>query len=330
MSKLSLTLACGDYDRTRALRFGLIQPDGIDLNYLCQPVEETFWRMARSREFDAAEMSMGSYLIRRAKGMDDLVAIPVFPSRYFRHSSIFVNTAAGIERPEQLVGRKMGVPEYQITAVIWIRGILEHDFGVAPRDMLWLSGGLFQAGRIEKQHISLPEGVRLAPIPAGRTLSEMIATGEIEALMTARAPSTFRDGTDRVRRLFPNFREVERDYFRRTGIFPIMHTIVIKREILTAHPWVAQNLYKAFCEAKEEFVRSFEDDSALRLMLPWMIDDLEETRDLMGEDFWPYGLEPNRENLQTLIEYTYEQGLISRRLEVESLFAPETLESYRI
>jgi 4,5-dihydroxyphthalate decarboxylase len=328
--KLPLTLACGDYDRTRGLRFGLVQPDGIDLNYLCMQVEETFWRTAHFQEFDVSEMSMGSYMIRRAKGIEDLVAIPVFPSRMFRHSYYYVHRDAGISKPEDLHGKRMSVPEYQITAAIWMRGILEHDYGVAPKDMQWFSGGLYTPGRVEKQHISLPEGVNLQLIPQGRTLSEMIATGEVDAMMSARAPLTFRDGTDRVQRLFPNFREVERDYFRRTKLFPIMHTVVIKREVLDKHPWVAMNMYKAFIAAKDEYLRSFEDDSAQRLMLPGMIAELEETRELMGEDFWPYGLEPNRHVLQTLMEYAQEQGLLEHSLVLDDLFAPETLESFVI
>jgi 4,5-dihydroxyphthalate decarboxylase len=328
--KLPLTLACGDYDRTRALRWGLVEAQGIDLNYLCMPVEETFWRQARFREFDAAEMSMGSYLIRRARGLDDLVAIPVFPSRMFRHGFYFVHAGAGITRPEELKGRRMGVPEYQITAAIWMRGILEHDYGVAPPDLRWFAGGVYEPGRIEKQHITLPNGVVVEAIPEGRTLSELIATGDIDAMITARAPLTFRDGTNRVARLFPDFRDVERDYYRRTHIFPIMHTVVIKREVLVANPWVAMNLYQAFCAAKEEFVRSFDDDSAMRLMLPGLIAELEEARDLMGEDFWPYGLEPNRHVLETLMGYALEQGLLERPLALDDLFAPETLEHYRI
>ncbi len=328
--KLPLTLACGDYDRTRGLRWGLVQPDGIDLNYLCMQVEETFWRTAHFQEFDVSEMSMGSYMIRRAKGIDDLIAIPVFPSRMFRHAYYFVSAKSGITRPEELKGRKMSVPEYQITAAIWMRGILEHDYGVAPRDMQWYSGGLYTPGRVEKQHITLPEGVVLESIPEGRTLNEMIATGEVDALISARAPLTFRDGTDRVKRLFPNFRDVERDYFRRTKIFPIMHTVVIKREVLEKHPWVAMNMYKAFVEAKDEFQNSFKDDSAMRLMLPGMIADLEEAEDLMGKDFWPYGLEPNRHVLETLMGYAQEQGLLEKPLKLDELFAPETLESFVI
>jgi 4,5-dihydroxyphthalate decarboxylase len=328
--KLPLTLACGDYDRTRGLRWGLVQPDGIDLNYLCMQVEETFWRTAHFQEFDVSEMSMGSYMIRRAKGIEDLVAIPVFPSRMFRHSYYYVNANSGITRPEELKGRTMSVPEYQITAAIWMRGILEHDYGVAPKDMRWFSGGLFTPGRVEKQHITLPEGVVLESIPEGRTLSEMIATGEVDSMMSARAPLTFRDVTDRVRRLFPNFREVERDYFTRTKLFPIMHTVVIKREVVERHPWVAMNLYKAFIGAKDEFQSSLKDDSAMRLMLPGMIADLEEAEDLMGKDFWPYGLEPNRHVLETLMGYAQEQGLLERPLVLDDLFAPETLESFVI
>jgi 4,5-dihydroxyphthalate decarboxylase len=328
--KLPLTLACGDYDRTRALRWGLVEVEGIDLNYLCQQVEETFWRTAHFREFDVSEMSMGSYMIRRAKGIEDLVAIPVFPSRMFRHAYYFVNNAAGISKPQDLKGRPVGCPEYQITAAIWMRGVLEHDYGVAPPDVRWVSGGVYEPGRVEKQQINLPPGVVVEPLPAGRTLSEAIATGEVEAMITARAPLTFRDGTNRVGRLFPNFRDVERDYYQRTKIFPIMHTVVIKREVLEAHPWVAMNIYKAFIAAKDEFVRSFEDDSAMRLMLPGMISDLEEAQDLMGKDFWPYGLEPNRHVLETLMDYAQEQGLLERPLVLDELFAKETLESYII
>ncbi len=328
--KLPLTLACGDYDRTRGLRWGLVEAEGIDLNYLCMPVEETFWRTARFQEFDVSEMSMGSYLLRRSRGIDDLVAIPAFPSRMFRHGYYFVSAASGITSPDQLRGRKMSVPEYQITAAVWMRGILEHHYGVAPRDMRWFSGGLYEPGRIEKQHISLPDGVVLESIPEGRTLSEMIATGEVDALITPRAPLTFRDGTDRVRRLFPDFRAEERRYYRETGIFPIMHTVVVKREVLEAHPWVAMNLYKAFCAAKDEFQRSLDDDSALRLMLPGLTAELEETRDLMGHDYWPYGLEPNRKVLETLMGYALEQGLMESPLKLDDLFAAETLETYRI
>jgi 4,5-dihydroxyphthalate decarboxylase len=328
--KLSITLACGDYDRTRGLRWGTVQPEGIDLNYLCMQVEETFWRTARFQEFDASEMSMGSYLIRRSRGIDDLIAIPAFPSRMFRHAYYFVNAASGINGPADLKGRKMAVPEYQITAAIWMRGILEHYYGIAPRDMRWFSGGLYEPGRIEKQHITLPEGVVLESIPEGRTLSDMIATGEVEAMITARAPLTFRDGTDRVRRLFPNFRDEERTYYRASGIFPIMHTVVIKREVLEQHPWVAMNLYKAFCAAKDEFVHSLEDDSAMRIMLPGLISDLEETRELMGEDFWPYGLKPNRKVLEILMGYGLEQGLLEKPMKLDDLFAPETLETFRI
>jgi 4,5-dihydroxyphthalate decarboxylase len=330
VGKLALTLACGDYDRTRALRFGLIEPEGIDLNYLTFKVEETFWRTAHFQEFDVAEMSMGSYLIRRSRGIEDLVAIPVFPSRYFRHAFYFVNANSGITKPEDLKGKRMAVPEYQITAAIWMRGILEHDHGVAPRDMRWFTGGLYEPGREEKQAISLPEGVEPEPIPAGRTLSDMIATGEVDALITARAPLTFGDGTGRVQRLFPNFREVERDYYRRTRIFPIMHTVVIKREVYERNPWIAMNLYKAFEAAKQELLASFEDDSAMRLMLPGMVAELEETRELMGEDWWPYGLEPNLHVLETLMGYAVEQGLMERPLDLEKLFARETLEFYRI
>lgn len=331
MARLHLTLGCGDYDRTWALQTGEVAPEGIDLNYIPLEPEEVFWRMVRYGEFDAAELSLGSYLIRRSNGLDDFIAIPVFPSRFFRHSGIYVNANAGIREPQDLIGRRVGVPEYQITAATWARGLLEHEYGVAPHQMLWFTGGMFEPGRVEKQHISVSEGVQIEPIPEGRTLSEMLATGEIDALVAPRHPSTFGDGSGAVRRLFPNFREVEQDYFRRTGIFPIMHTIALRRNVLDAHPWVAQSLYKAFEEAKRCVFDVIGGRSALGVSLPWLMAEWEETRRLMGDDFWPYGLgESNRRNIETLIQYSHEQGLIAHRPNVSKLFAASTEESFKI
>lgn len=324
---LPLTLACGAYDRTVALALGDVRPAGIDLTYLRLPVEETFWRMTRHAEFDAAEMSLSSYIIRRSRGDDALVAIPVFLSRFFRHSCLFVNAEAGIEQPEDLHGKRMGVPEYQMTAAVWIRGFLEDDYGIRPSDLRWFQGGLEQTGRIEKVPIQIP-GLEITPIGPDQTLSAMLAAGEIDALMGARTPSSF-DGR-RVRRLFPDFRAVEADYFRRTGIFPIMHTVVLRRALLERQPWVARSLYDAFRAAKDHALAEIGDSVALAASVPWLLAEVEATRALMGEDYWPYGLEPNRRALEALARYDFEQGLAARLVAAEELFAESTLDEYRI
>jgi 4,5-dihydroxyphthalate decarboxylase len=324
---LSLTLACANYDRTLPLAVGDVRPAGIDLTYLRMPVEETFWRMTRYLEFDAAEMSMSSYLIRRARGDDAMVAIPVFTSRFFRHSCVFVHARSGIRRPQDLKGKRVGVPEYQITANVWIRGFLADDYGVAPSDIHWFQGGLEQPGRIEKLDIAIP-GVELTPIGPHQTLSQMLAAGEIDAAFGARTPSTF-DGVNVVR-LFPDYRRIEREYFQRTGIFPIMHTIVIRKDVLQRAPWAARSLFEAFVEAKRLWSLEMNQTAALAVMLPWMVAELEETRAVLGDDYWPYGLESNRRALDALVRYSFEQGLAARLLQVDELFAPSTLDAYRI
>jgi 4,5-dihydroxyphthalate decarboxylase len=324
---LQLTLACGAYDRTFALAQGSVRPAGIELTYLQLPVEETFWRMTRRHEFDAAEMSMSSYLVRRARGDDSLMAIPVFTSRFFRHSCVFVNAQAGIQRPEDLKGKRVGVPEYQITANVWIRGFLEDDYGVAPADIRWIQGGLEQTGRVEKLSISIP-GVSIEPIGPDQTLSQMLASGEIDAAIGARTPSTF-DG-QRVVRLFPDYRQVEQAYFERTRIFPIMHAVVIRKSLLERAPWVARSLFEACVQAKEWWMAEMSQTSALAVMLPWMVAELEDTRRILGDDYWPYGVEPNRPALEALVRYSHAQGLAERLLSVDELFVPSTLDEYRI
>ena len=325
---IPLTLACGAYDRTLALALGEVRPHGVDLTYLAMGPEEVFWRMTRHGEFDAAEMSMSSYLLRRSRGDEALMAIPVFTSRMFRHSCVWVNADAGVQRPEDLKGKRMGVPEYQVTAVVWIRGFLQDDYGVAPADMRWYRGGLIQPGRVEKLAVA-PPGVELNAISPDRTLSDMLASGEIDALMAPRPPSTY-DG-QHVRRLFPDFRSVEADYYRRTKIFPIMHTVVIRRDLLGRHPWLARSLYDALCEAKRRTLQTLVDwPSALVTSLPWQLAETEATRELMGDDFWPYGVEPNRHALQRLARYHHEQGLSEREVPVDEMFAPSTLDEYVI
>ena len=322
-----ITLACAESDRTLPLILGDVRPQGIDLVFLRLPPEETFWRMLRHHEFDAAEMSLSSYVIRRSRGEDDLVAIPVFPSRQFRHSGIFVRADAGIAAPADLKGKRMGVPEYQVTAAVWMRGFLQDDYGVAPTDLRWFQGGLLQPGRAEKQPIRVP-GLDLRPIGPDQTLSELLLAGELDAIMAPRAPAHV-DGV-RIRRLFPDYRAVEADYFRRTGIFPIMHTLVVRRDVLDSQPWVARSLYDAFCHAKAIAMARLGEMVALAVSLPWQIAEWEATRTLMGEDYWPYGLEANRVTLEALVRYSVDQGLAERWLEIEALFAPSTLDEFRV
>jgi len=329
MAKMQLTLACGDYDRTNALALGDVEPEGIELNYLRLPVEETFWRMLRHQEFDVAEMSLSSYLIHRSRN-DDFTAIPVFPSRCFRHSCIFVHAAAGIKQPQDLIGKRVGVPEYQMTAPLWQRALLQHDYGVHPSTMQWYQGGLEQPGREEKERLNLPANIVIQPIRADQTLNHMLEVGEIDALLSARTPSSFVGNAGSVQRLFPEFKQTEQEYFRKTGIFPIMHVIVLRKEIVEKYPWAGGSLYKAFCQAKNRLFEQMAQTAALHLSLPWLIAEVEETQRLMGADFWPYGVEANRKTLEAATSYSDEQGLTPRKLAVEELFLPGTLDVFRI
>ena len=330
MAKLRLNLACWNYDRTRALADGSVQPDGIDLNYLNLPVEETFFRMLRYREFEVAELSLSSYTVSLFAEQRAFIAIPVFPSRSFRHSCIYVNADANIRTPQDLIGKRIGTPEYQMTAPVWIRGILSEHYGVPVDSVTYYTGGEEEPGRPEKIPLDLPPHIKVQPIGEMETLSAMLASGGIDALYTARMPSTFSLRRGAVQRLFANYKEVEHEYYRKTRIFPIMHTVVIRRDVYEQNRWVAQSLYKAFVEAQR---RTYEDlymTAALKAMLPWLTSHVEETRALMGDDFWAYGFDSNRASLATFLRYHHEQGLSKRLLEPEELFAPETMQSFKI
>jgi 4,5-dihydroxyphthalate decarboxylase len=286
--------------------------------------------MLRYREFDACEMSLSSYVASLGQDSPAFIAIPAFPSRFFRHSCIFVSAKSGIRKPEELKGRRIGVPEYQMTAPVWIRGILSDEYGVKVTDVEHFSGGEEQPGRDEKIKLSLPGNIRLKPIPADKTLSRMLADGELDALVTARAPSSFHKEPDKVRRLFPDYVGKEKEYYRRTKIFPIMHTVVLRRDVYEKNPWAAQSLYKACVAAKAKAYELYDQTAALPAMLPWSVAHVEEARREMGEDWWPYGLAPNRQVLDTFLRYHHEQGLSRRRFSPEELFARETLESYKV
>lgn len=326
--EIDLALACDLNDRTRALYDGTVTAEGINLTFLPLQIEETFWRMLKYQEFDVAEMSMSSYMMTVDRNEPELIAIPVFPSRFFRHSCIFVNADAGIDTPEDLVGKKVGVPEYQMTAALWCRGMLKDQYGVAPEDMDWYHGGEEDAGREEKLEIDLPDEISLEYISPDRTLSGMLGDGDLDALITARTPSSFEN--DSADRLFPNYREVEMDYYRETGHFPIMHTVVLRQDVYNQRPWVAQELYKMFSKAKRICLEELGDTGELQRTLPWLIHEVEETRELMGWDFWQYGIENNRKTLEYMTEMSHNQGLTDSKLSVEELFASTTSDEYKV
>ena len=322
MAKLALTLACGDYDRTLALRTGAVRPQGVELNVLTLGPEETFYRMARFREFDASEFSLSTYTVLRGRG-EPLVAIPAFPSLMFRHSAIFVRDDAGIREPRDLAGKRVGVPKYHMTAAVWIRGILEDEYGVAPKDVHWFEGG--EGASVKEVDVTLPPGIRLEPVAGDRNLGDMVAAGELDAFIGARRPAAFGGGAGRVRRLFPDFRRVERAYFEKTGIFPIMHTVVLREELARQHPWLPRSLYEAFVEAKRLAYERLRFTAALSVSLPWLVAEAEETRALMGDDPFPYGVARNRKTLEVLAGYTFAQGLAPRRLSIQEMFWESTL-----
>jgi 4,5-dihydroxyphthalate decarboxylase len=328
MANLNLTLGCWDYDRVQPLMDGRVRANGINLNFLNMIVEETFFRMLRNREFDVAELSMSSYTMSLHREEKPFVAIPVFPSRFFRHSCVYVSAKSGIKTPQDLIGKRIGVPEYQMTAPVWIRGVLQDRYDVPVDSVTYCAGGEESPNRDEKVPLSLPDNIIVERIGPEDTLAQMLADGRIDALHTARKPSTY-DGV-KVRRLFPDYVPVEKAYYKDTGIFPIMHVIAIRRDVYESNRWIAMNLFQAFREAQRLCYEGLKETAALKGMLPWFNAHVEDTFALMGEDFWPYGLGPNRDTLDTFLRYHHEQGLSPRKLEVEDMFAPETLEEFVI
>jgi 4,5-dihydroxyphthalate decarboxylase len=319
MANLRLTLACGPYDRTQALRDGTITPEGIELTYLTLQPAEIFWRMLQYREFDVCEMSLSNYTTLVSGGNSPFIAIPVFPSRVFRHGYFFINPSKGISKPADLKGKRGGVPEYSMTAAVYMRGLLQHEYGVKPSDVEWVQGRADRLGR------ALPPDIRLTQAPTGTELGDLLEKGEIDFLMTANNPLSFRRGSPNVKRLFSNYAEVEKDYYRRTKIYPIMHTVVIRRDIYDRDPWVALSLYKAFVRAKEYSYRLLLETGSPKASFAWLQPMIEEERAIIGRDWYPYGIEPNRSTIEALLQYTQEHGLTDRRPSVEELFAPSTL-----
>ncbi|WP_218643740.1 MULTISPECIES: hypothetical protein [Paenarthrobacter] len=330
VGRVPLTLACGDYDRTWALRTGSVQIPGVALTYLPLKVEETFFRMVSYREFDVAELSLSTYLLTLSQETPPFVAIPVFPSRMFRHSGIYINTQSGISSPSDLSGKVVGVPEYQVTAAVWIRGILEEHYGVPVDSVRYRTGGLHETGRVEKFPLRPGTTTEIRPIGPEETLSQLLVDGEIDALYSPRTPQPFVDNHPNIARLFPDSGAQEADYFRSTGIFPIMHVVVIRREVYEANRWIARSLQNAFEESKRVAAADIDQTVALGFMLPWLHDEVARTRSIMGSNWWPYGVGENSTTLSTFLRYSFAQGLADRLWEPEQIFAPECLNEVRI
>jgi 4,5-dihydroxyphthalate decarboxylase len=323
MPNLQLTIACGPYDRMEGIRTGAVQIEGIDATYLAiQSPPEIFARMIKTKAFDVSEMSLSSYLSLRSRGEFPFIALPVFPSRVFRHGNIFINRRAGIERPQDLQGKRVGTFGYRQTASVWIRGILTDEYGVEPASIRWVEGGQDTPWQADSDQQAKPiPGIHVEPAPDDTSLSDMLARGEIDALIGARIPPSLGSCSD-VARLFPNYRDVERDYFKRTGIFPIMHTLVIREDLYRVKPWIGVSLYKALVASKELALRDMRFSGAMRYMLPWLYDEIEEVDELFGGDPMPYGLEPNRMTLETFARYLAAQGFVDGQITVDEFFVP--------
>ena len=320
MPNLNLTLACWDYDRTRPLIDGRVKPEGIDLDIKVLRPRQTFQRMLDDKEFEISELSLASYTTLKARGNCPFVAVPVALSKIFRHSCIYVRAGAGISKPEDLRGKRVGTSQWSSTGLCFMRGMLQHDYGVKAEDMHWFMGGLSTFTEPPLIPLNLPSPIKLDFLSAGQTLEKMFEAGELDALLSLYIPNLFLNGSPRIARLFANFKEVEQDYYRRTQIFPIMHTVVIREDVHTQHPWIVRSIYKAFCEARDIAVNGLYDTDALRLTLPFLIDHVEEAWRVFGKDYWPYGLEPNRPTWEAIGRFVHEQGLAPRVVTAEELF----------
>lgn len=321
MPDIPITMASGDYDRVRAIKDGAVTVDGCAITYSMVEANQLFVRNLRSQEFDVSEMSFSTYIAHRAAGRAQYTAIPVFLSRAFRHSAIFVRTDRGIASPAGLKGKRIGTPEYFTTMLVWMRGLLADEYGVAPSDLHWRVGGMEQPGK-EAAKIEPISGVEIEPIAAGKTLAGMLADGEIDALFSARPPSCFLRGAPNVARLFPDYRTVEQAYYRKAGIYPLMHAVGIRNSLAEQHPWIAKRLYEAYSTAKDIALADFEKLAAFAITLPWIEAEYRATQAVLGKEIWPYGIAANRKSIETLCRYLHEQGFTDRRMQIDELFAP--------
>jgi 4,5-dihydroxyphthalate decarboxylase len=326
MSKLNLSVAIGDYDRNRPLIDGAVRIDGVDPTFMTLSPEEIFFRAFRTEDFDICECSLSSFTVKTAAGNCPYVGVPAFVSRMFRHTSMYVRTDR-IKKPEDLKGKKVGVPEYQLTAIVWARAVLEDDFGVKPKDIHWIRGGIEHAGRPEKISIKLPEGVRLDAAPDDKTISQLLADGAIDGFIAPRPPAV---QSPNIGWLFSDPVAAAKDYFKRTGIFPIMHLIGVRKTLAEKHPWLPGAVLKAFEQSKAQAMAALADTSATKVTMPFVEERISEAKALMGEDYWPYGLEANRKTLETFLRHHHAQGLSSRLVSADELFHPGTCESFKI
>jgi 4,5-dihydroxyphthalate decarboxylase len=330
MNKLQLSIAVGHYDRIRPLVDGEVQIEGVDPVYMTQDPEEIFFRAFRHADYDVCELSLSSYAVKVAAGSSPYLAIPVFPSRAFRHSAVYVRSDRGIETPQDLKGRRIGVPEYQLTANVWVRLFLEDDYDLKASDVTWVRGGYEDPARVEKIALNLPDGVLVEDAPPGKTISDLLASGEVDAVIGPRAPSCFVQGHPKVKYLFEDPQASASRWYLRTKIFPIMHTIGVRKTLLEAHPWLASALMKGFGKAKDIALARLTDTSATKVTLPFVDSHLVAARLLMGYDFWSYGFEPNAPTIDKFLERHHLEGLSSRMLRARELFHPASLESFKI
>jgi 4,5-dihydroxyphthalate decarboxylase len=329
VTRIPLTLAVSEYDHVTDLVTGRVPVEGVDLTCLNLPIEEIFFRAFVYRDFDASEVSMAKLCSMISQGDNSLAAIPVFPSRVPRHSSIYIRRGGPVKTPADLKGRKVGLPEWAQTAAVYSRGLLVHQYGVPLDSVEWVQAGVDQPGRTEKVKLNLPAGVKLTPRP-DKSLSEMLLSGEVDAIFTAHAPQAAVEGHPDIRRLFEDFLEVEMNYVKETGIFPIMHAVAIRREVVDRHPWVAMNLFKAFEEAKNRSVTRLQAITSTTVPLPWCYEHARRAKAVFGDDPWPYGIDANRKTLDAFLQYAHEQGVCHRRLAPEDLFLPQVQKSFRV
>lgn len=331
MSDLQLSLAMGNYDRTRPIVDGTVKIDGVEPTCMLLSPEEMFFRAFRHNAFDISELSLSSYSISVAKGNPHYVAIPVFLSRAFRHTSIYIRNDKGIKEPQDLKGKKIGIAEYQLSANVWVRGILEDDFGVKASEIIWVRGGMDTAGRPEKIKLKLPSDIRVEDAPVGATLNEMLINGEIDGFIGPRSPRCFDEGHPNITRLFSDSISTAENYYERTNIFPIMHILGIRKTLADENPWLPGALLKAFSQAKTMAQEALADTSATKVTMPFVEDNLHRARKLMkSSDIWSYGFAQNVKVLETFLRYHNNQGLSPRRVGIEELFHPATIESYSL
>lgn len=326
MTALDITVVSGNYDRIQGIKSGEVPIEGCHVRYLNLAPPQTFQRLFADHEFDVAEMSFSTYLLTRSRGLDfPYTAVPVFLSKVFPHCSIYIRTDRGIERPQDLKGRKVGTPNYHFTRGLCVRGMLDDEYGVHPEDIHWLAGGIDTPGGLQYMAVEPPPGLDIRPIGANETLGAMLADGRIDAIITYRDPQVFTEKAPKIARLFPDFRKAEKAYYAKTGVFPIMHMVGIRNRLLERYPWLAGNVVKAFEESKALCLPHLTDLDALAVTLPWMVAEAEATIALMGEDFWPYGFDKNLKTLEAQTRWSFEQGIAPRKFDPAELFVPSTI-----